>query len=157
MESGHETFRNVNLKEKNIKHTLSIADQMPASYVSTTDKEDKIISYARDFDKTFTELYPHRHQLLLLPLNECGIQKFICTTVRPTQLHHTDLYDLDGCAQFVANFIKYETLKDRTRFPQHIPSSRTVIKWQSGDCFDMSILLASLLVGAGYDAYCVCG
>ena len=157
MESGLETFRNINVKEKNIKHTLSNPAGMPLSYTSTTNKENKIIKYARDFDKTFTELYPHRHQLLLLPLNECGIQKFICTTVRPTQLNHTDLYDLDGCSQFVANFIKYETLKDRTRFPQCIPSSQTIIKWQSGDCFDLSILLTSLLIGAGYDAYCVCG
>ena len=157
MESGLETFRNIDVKEKNIKHILSNLDVMPATYTSTTTKEKKFINYAKDFDKTFTELYPHRHQLLLLPLNECGIQKFICTTVRPTQLYHTDLYDLEGCAQFVANFIKYETLKDRTRFPLYIPSSQTIIKWQSGDCFDMSILLCSLLIGAGYDAYCACG
>ena len=157
MESGLETFRNINIKEKNIKHVLSHLETMPTSYTSTTIKENKIIKYAKDFNKTFTELYPHRHQLLLLPLNECGIEKFICTTVRATQLNHSDLYDIDGCAQFVANFIKYETLKDRTRFPLYIPSSQTIIKWQSGDCFDQSILLASLLIGAGYDAYCVCG
>lgn len=30
-------------------------------------------------------------------------------------------------------------------------------RWQKGDCFDMSILLASLLIGVGYDAYCVYG
>lgn len=29
--------------------------------------------------------------------------------------------------------------------------------WQRGDCFDMSILLASLLIGYGYDAYVVYG
>ena len=157
MESGLETFKNINVKEKNTKHILSNLDSMPQTYTSNTIKENKIQKYAKDFDKTFTELYPHRHQLLLLPLNECGVQKFICTTIRPTQLNHTDLYDLEGCAQFVSNFIKYETLKDRTRFPLYIPSSQTIIKWQSGDCFDMSILLTSLLIGAGYDAYCVCG
>jgi hypothetical protein len=32
-----------------------------------------------------------------------------------------------------------------------------VSEWQKGDCFDMSILLASLLIGVGYDAYCVYG
>ena len=94
MESGLETFRNINVKEKNIKHVLSNLDRMPVSYSSTTIKENKMIKYAKDFNKTFTELYPHRHQLLLLPLNECGIEKFICTTIRPTQLNHTDLYDI---------------------------------------------------------------
>ena len=29
--------------------------------------------------------------------------------------------------------------------------------WQKGDCFDLSIVLCSLLIGVGYDAYCVYG
>ncbi len=29
--------------------------------------------------------------------------------------------------------------------------------WQKGDSFDISIVLASLLIGVGYDAYCVYG
>jgi len=32
-----------------------------------------------------------------------------------------------------------------------------VARWQKGDCFDMSILLCSLLIGVGYDAFCVYG
>ena len=31
------------------------------------------------------------------------------------------------------------------------------MKQQRGNCFDYAILLCSLLVGVGYDAYCVCG
>ena len=38
-----------------------------------------------------------------------------------------------------------------------IPSPTNVALWQKGDCFDMSILLCSLLIGVGYDAYCVYG
>lgn len=38
-----------------------------------------------------------------------------------------------------------------------IPSPANVVTWQKGDCFDMSIVLASLLIGVGYDAYCVYG
>lgn len=30
-------------------------------------------------------------------------------------------------------------------------------RWQKGDCFDISILLCSLLIGVGYDAYCIYG
>lgn len=51
----------------------------------------------------------------------------------------------------------YEPLEHPTEFPKIIPSPSTVIKWQRGDCFDMSILLVSLLIGVGYDAYCVIG
>jgi hypothetical protein len=32
-----------------------------------------------------------------------------------------------------------------------------VLDWQAGDCFDFSIALCSLLIGAGYDAYVVIG
>lgn len=41
--------------------------------------------------------------------------------------------------------------------PSTICSSTSVLKKQKGNCFEFSILLTSLLIGAGYDAYCVCG
>ena len=37
-------------------------------------------------------------------------------------------------------------------------TSPTTVLWnQKGNCFEYSILLASLLQGVGYDAYVVCG
>ena len=41
--------------------------------------------------------------------------------------------------------------------PKTLVSPTTVLKQQKGNCFDYSVLLASLLIGVGYDAYCVCG
>ncbi|XP_046848993.1 dynein regulatory complex subunit 7-like isoform X2 [Xenia sp. Carnegie-2017] len=41
--------------------------------------------------------------------------------------------------------------------PSVIASPATTINRQKGNCFEMSIVLCSLLIGAGYDAYCVCG
>ncbi len=38
-----------------------------------------------------------------------------------------------------------------------IPSPSNVLYWQKGDSFDISIVLCSLLIGVGYDAYCVYG
>ena len=38
-----------------------------------------------------------------------------------------------------------------------IPSLANVARWQKGDCFDMSILLCSLLIGVSYDVYSVYG
>lgn len=41
--------------------------------------------------------------------------------------------------------------------PSTLVSPTTVLRSQKGNCFDFSVLLSSLLIGAGYDAYCVCG
>lgn len=41
--------------------------------------------------------------------------------------------------------------------PSHLYSPTTVLKCQRGNCFDFSTLLCSMLLGAGYDAYCVNG
>lgn len=68
-----------------------------------------------------------------------------------------EFYDFAKCSEYVSNFITYEPLEDPTQYPLFIPSPTSVIEWQKGDCFDMSIFLASLLIGVGYDAYCVIG
>lgn len=41
--------------------------------------------------------------------------------------------------------------------PDRILSPSTVLKRQKGNCFEYSMLLCSLLLGAGYDAYVVSG
>jgi hypothetical protein len=66
----------------------------------------------QDFARVFSELYPQRRPLYLLPPNECGVPKLVCSTLRPTQLPYTELYDLPAAAQFVADFISYEPLED---------------------------------------------
>jgi hypothetical protein len=38
-----------------------------------------------------------------------------------------------------------------------VPSPANVLTWQAGDSFDFAIILCSLLIGCGYDAYCVYG
>lgn len=41
--------------------------------------------------------------------------------------------------------------------PSYLYSPTTILKYQRGNCFDFTVLLCSLLIGAGYDAYCVHG
>lgn len=43
------------------------------------------------------------------------------------------------------------------RQPTYLYSPTTVLKYQRGNCFDFSTLLCSMLIGSGYDAYCVNG
>src|SRR4029434_6347415 len=41
--------------------------------------------------------------------------------------------------------------------PRHLYSPTCVLQTQRGSCFDFSTLLCSLLLAAGYNAYCVRG
>ena len=95
--------------------------------------------------------------MLLVPKNEKDIRKFICTTIRPTKLPFTELYEWEKCSKFVADYLEYEELEFPESFPKVIPSPKNVLDWQAGDSFDFSIVLCSLLIGAGYDAYVVIG
>ena len=93
----------------------------------------------------------------MAPKNEKGKRKFICTTLRPTKLPFVQLYEWDKCAKFVSDYLEYEELPQPNDFPTQIPSPANVLNWQQGDSFDFSIVLCSLLIGAGYDAYVVYG
>jgi len=95
--------------------------------------------------------------LFLCPPNEYGVPKFLPSTIRPTHLPYKELYEVKPCAQFLADFFNYDELNPPDRYPSIIPAPHSVLKWQAGDCFDLSIALCSLLIGVGYDAYCVSG
>ena len=131
--------------------------KQPESYRANTPKEEIMLAYLRKFEMHFANLHPKRRAPLLMPRNECGMRKFICTNLRPTQLPYQDVYDYDKCAKFVANFIRYEPLELAGQLPQHMPSPSATLGWQAGDCFDMAQVLASMLLGVGYDAYVASG
>lgn len=70
---------------------------------------------------------------------------------------YTELYEWEKCSKFVADYLEYEELFEPDKFPEVIPSPANVLTWQKGDCFDIAIVLCSLLIGGGYDAYVVYG
>jgi len=74
-------------------------------------------------------MYDARRPLLLVPLNECNVKKFICTTIRPTKLPFTELYEWDRCANFLKDYLEYEELTVPERFPEFIPSPANVLNW----------------------------
>jgi len=135
----------------------SLAIEPRKSYTSNTEKEKTILSYCQNFHRQFVHLYRDRRPVLLSPPNEFSVEKFICTTIRPSLLPYKELYDYYGCAEFVADYLNFEPLNPAIDLPAIIPSSTTVLRKQKGNCFDYSILLCSLLIGAGYDAYCISG
>uniref|UniRef100_A0A8C3JPZ1 Dynein regulatory complex subunit 7 n=1 Tax=Calidris pygmaea TaxID=425635 RepID=A0A8C3JPZ1_9CHAR len=127
--------------------------QLPSSYKTNSLNEEKLLHIADHFLQQYTHLCPDRKPLFLHPVNECGVEKFVSTTVRPTLLPYAELYHWDGCASFVSEMDPMPEL----RLPSSLYSPTTILKYQRGNCFDFSVLLCSMLIGAGYDAYCVHG
>ena len=37
-------------------------------------------------------------------------KKFVCTTIRPTQLPYEELYDWDGASEFVSDYLNFVAL-----------------------------------------------
>uniref|UniRef100_A0ABM5ETQ7 Dynein regulatory complex subunit 7 n=1 Tax=Pogona vitticeps TaxID=103695 RepID=A0ABM5ETQ7_9SAUR len=130
---------------------------LPESYRTNSAKEQQLLQVADNFHRQYAHLCPDREPLFLHPVNECGVEKFVSTTVRPTLLPYSELYNWDGCARFVSDYLTMEPLPSPISPPSYLYSPTTILRYQRGNCFDFSILLCSLLIGAGYDAYCVNG
>lgn len=129
----------------------------PRCFFENSSKEELVLEHVLEYKRQFKVVYDPLRKLLLAPKNERGMRKFICTTIRPTKLPYTELYQWEKCAKFVSDYLEYEELFDPDKFPEVIPAPSNVITWQKGDSFDFGVLLCSLLIGAGYDAYVVYG
>ncbi|KAJ3015324.1 hypothetical protein HKX48_004663 [Thoreauomyces humboldtii] len=132
-------------------------EKAPASYYQTSKKEAWVLEYVANFNRQYTQLFPGRRGLLLSPPNHFGVPKFVCTTLRPTQLPYRELYDYRGCSRFVAEYLSYTPLEPAHELPSTIPGPGFTLRLQQGNAFDYSILLVSFLRGVGYDAYVVSG
>lgn len=88
----------------------------PSSYYTFSAKERLLLLFTENFRRQFINFYPDRNRLVLAVPNECGIQKFVSTTVRPTSFLFYEFIDCwDGPARFVADFIKFEPLEDQLK------------------------------------------
>lgn len=81
----------------------------PNSYYTFSAKERLLLIYAENIRREFCATHPNRSPLLLAIPNECGIQKFVSTSIRPSVLLFPELIDnWMAMAQFVADFIVYQ-------------------------------------------------
>ncbi|XP_044125266.1 dynein regulatory complex subunit 7 [Bufo gargarizans] len=131
--------------------------RFPSSYTLNSPQEQTLLNMADNFCRQYSHLYPDRRALFTSPLNECNVEKFVCSTLRPTLLPYPELYHWEEAARFVSEFLEMEPLNPVTELPHRLFSSYSVLQSQKGNCFDFGVLLCSLLLGAGYDAYCVSG
>ncbi|CAL8296375.1 unnamed protein product [Boreogadus saida] len=131
--------------------------ECPGSYQDHSPPEKQLLVIADNFSSQYSHIFPNRKPLFLCPLNECGVKKFVSTTLRSTMLPYSGLYDWDNCASFVADHLVLQALDPPIEPPRRLISPTLLLETQTGTCFDISTLLCSLLLGAGYDAYCVTG
>jgi hypothetical protein len=148
---------NTKLKRQRDLRRSAAASQAPETYKTNTTKEELCYEYIDAFSKQFQQFFPKRKKLLLTCDNEFGVKKFVCTTVRPTQISFSELYDLYECASYIAGHILYEPLDPPNELPKVLFSPTEVLSSYTGDSFDMANLLCSFLLGDGYDAYVVSG
>ena len=136
---------------------FAYGDEVPRCYTENSSKEELVLEHVLEYARQFKIIYDPTRELLLAPINECGKRKFICSTIRPTKMPYTELYDYESCAAFVADYLEYEELMTADKLPETIPSPANVLDWQAGDCFDFAIVLCSILLGTGYKAFVVYG
>ncbi|XP_053534210.1 dynein regulatory complex subunit 7 [Ictalurus punctatus] len=131
--------------------------ECPVSYSENSAEEKLLVSMAEDLHARYSSQYPDRKPLLLCPVNEFGVKKFVCTTLRRIPIPYRELYAWQGCASFISDFLTLELLECPSEIPKQLYSPTWVVRNQTGTCFDYATLLCSLLLGAGYNAYCVSG
>ena len=89
-------------------------EEYPESYNSNSKKEELVLEYVENFKVQFQFIYNGRKPLFMAPYNECGIEKFVCTSIRPTQLKFSRLYDWKDCAEFVSDYLQFMPLEKAT-------------------------------------------
>ena len=87
------------------------------------------MEHVLEYKRQFKVIYDPLRTLFVAPYNETGMRKFICTTIRPTKLPYTELYDWDKCAKFVADYLEYEEIPEPIDFPDMLPSPANVLNW----------------------------
>lgn len=160
LSGGYNTVK-IPSNQKNVSKKKHLIDKSGftygKSYTTNTSKEETVLEYVEDFRRQFVQVFPDRRPLLLCPKNEAGVRKFVCTTVRPTLLPYDSVYDLQDCANFVADFLTYLPMDEPTDVPDLLPSPATTVRLRAGDSLDFANLLCSLLRGNGFNAYVVSG
>lgn len=115
--------------------------EYPSTYYTFSAKERLMLIFVENFRREFMAAHPARKPLVLAIPNECGLQKFVSTTIRPTSFLFYELIDSwDGPARFVADFVKYQPLEDQLQLV-------SVIKIKSNK-YDSSFLFGKILLNS---------
>ncbi|KAL0209494.1 hypothetical protein RCL1_008332 [Eukaryota sp. TZLM3-RCL] len=119
---------------------------------SNAERDSKVaLSYVHHFDKQFRQLFPGRKKLYLTSSDESGVQRVLCSRLRPTQLPFPQFFTYDAAVRWLSDYLEISPLQDPTEPPSTIISPQTVLDTQKADSFSAHVLLASILLGSGYN------
>ncbi|XP_044013360.1 dynein regulatory complex subunit 7-like [Aphidius gifuensis] len=85
--------------------------QLPSTYQSNNEKEKLLLWYAENFRKQYKIIHPQRKPIVLAVENECNIQKFVSTSIRPSTLPYPEFQTWHGSAKFVSDYVTYEPMR----------------------------------------------
>ncbi|XP_014289816.1 uncharacterized protein lobo [Halyomorpha halys] len=124
-----------------------------------SNNQEKLFHYVcSQFLNKFAIKYPKRFlRLLFFAYNQHGVQKHICTFIKPTRLKIHSLGDWQGCSKFISNCFHLKPLSSSDYPPLQLNGPDKTLYFQSGNLYELALLLESMLLGAGYDAYIVSG
>lgn len=97
-----------NPKLERVRHATLSASKLPPAFSTHTPREKQLLAAAAAFQEWWVAaaaaaaaagVPTHRLLPAVTLRNECGAEKVVCTTLRPTSLPHAELYDLEGVAQ----------------------------------------------------------
>ena len=147
----------IDLKEERI-------DQYFASQQNEEPQEEQLkpeylafLEKINDFQIQFYKDNPYRMRVFLTAENENGTPYFLSSYIRPSVLPLIEAHNVELAAEFVANLCNYQPLFDFFSQPRCITTANFTAKTQFGDCYDLSVLLTTLLTGIGYGAFVVVG
>ncbi|KOB64961.1 Uncharacterized protein OBRU01_23415 [Operophtera brumata] len=83
----------------------------PESYYTNSKKERLLLAYAENFRRQYLLHFKPQKPLLLQAPTECGLQKMVCTTIRPTKLCFADTITWQGIASLASDYFDFEPLR----------------------------------------------
>ncbi|KAJ9591542.1 hypothetical protein L9F63_001896 [Diploptera punctata] len=93
------------------KHLKEIALQLGLIKLYWPEQLTPDVERKKTSENKYHFVYKDRRPLLLAADNERGLQKMVCTTIRPTTMRFPEFKTWEGCSSFVADYLEFEPLE----------------------------------------------
>ena len=128
--AGHEEEQLPNIKsllKLKSKYEASAPEDLPETYRTNSAKERLWLWCCDNYLRQLKFTHPHVKPLCLTPKNECGVEKFVCTFIKPTVLPFSHLHDVEACAAFVSDFIYYNPRQETVGCDDNLPLAQSIM------------------------------
>lgn len=143
-------------KEDRIQQYFDSNNKEPEEEILTPEYQE-FLTKVDEFLIQFYKDHPYRMKIFLTAENENGTRYFLSSFIRPSVLPLIEAHTVDLAATFVANLCNYQILFDFFSQPRCMTTPNFTVQSQIGDCYDLSLLLVTILNGIGYDASVIIG